>query len=460
MESKSPVSLVRQLGLASATAYVVSNMIGTGIFGATGFLLQDLGTPRNVLIIWVLGAICALAGAWCYSELGVNFPSSGGEYIYLTRAFGPTWGFLSGWISFFAGFSAPIAAAALAFSNYLAYLNPAFKEDAVPVALQLGPVALRLGPGQLLACLLIAVLTVLNLFGIGFISRIQNVLTGTKIGVLLLFIVAAFVGGTGDWSHLSQSVPIQGENLLPAFAVSLYWVYASYSGWNAATYVAEEIAQPARTLPLALTLGTALVAGLYLVLNLVFMYALPLDKMAGEPAVGSVASVYLFGKEAAAVFSVLFAFGLMSTVNAMCTIGPRVYYAMAKNGSFLSAAGYVHPTWRTPVWAILAQGLCAMLMTLTSLRDLLSYIGFTLNFFAACAVASLFWFRRRPGWTKLPVVNFSWPLIPVVFLAIATWSTAYGFWRQPGTAMIALATVACGGLFYKAVVAPRQPTAA
>src|ERR1700674_2003689 len=155
-------ALLRQLGVVSATAIVVSSMIGMGIFGTTGFLAGQLGSPLLVLSIWVVGAICAFAGAMCYSELGVNFPSSGGEYVYLTRAFGPTWGFMTGWISFFAGFSAPIAAAALAFSDYLGYFFPSLKQANAPYVLGSGSFSIRLGGGQVVACVLIAAFSILN----------------------------------------------------------------------------------------------------------------------------------------------------------------------------------------------------------------------------------------------------------------------------------------------------------
>jgi basic amino acid/polyamine antiporter, APA family len=433
-------------------------MIGTGIFGATGFFIADLGSPNLVFLLWIVGAVCALAGAWCYGELGINFPSSGGEYVYLSQQFGPTWGFVSGWVSFFAGFSAPVAAAAISFSNYLGYLNPALRDDH-GTAINLGWMSFNFGGAQLTACALILLLTVLNLFGIGFIGKIQNGLTATKIGVLALFIVMALTIGKGDWGHLQQTIPGKPD-LGAAFAVSLFWVYASYSGWNAATYVAEEIENPRKTLPLALTLGTILVTVFYLVLNAIFFYAIPLDKMAGDPAVGSTASLYLFGDGTAKILSLLMALGLMSTVNAMLTIAPRVYYAMAKNGAFLPAAAYVHPEWRTPVWAILAQGAMACIFTLTSLKALLSYIGFTLNIFAALAVLALFFFRKREGWQKLPVVSFAWPLIPGIFLFISGWSAIYGFYQQPKEAAIGVATILGGALFYHFVVAKRGPESA
>jgi len=372
-------------------------MIGTGIFTTTGFLVGYVGDARIILLAWFVGALFALCGALSYSELGVNFPSSGGEYIYLTRAFGPAWGFMSGWISFFAGFSAPIAAAALAFSDYLGYFTP----------------ALRIAPGRpLLASALIAVFTVLNLFGIKRVARIQNALTGLKLLVIAGLITAGFLFGHGDWSHLWTPAARTSTNPVSiAFVISLIWVMVGYSGWNAATYVGEEVKQPDRTLPAALGLGTLIVTFAYLGLNLLFIYATPLEQMKNVVAVGSMAAANLFGPNIGGVFAGLMAVSLMATVNAMVTIGPRVYYAMAHNNAFFRIAGTVHPRWRTPVNAVLLQGLCAILMTLTPFPALIIYIGFSLTFFTVMAVASVFIFRRRREWQKLLSVSFLFPLI-------------------------------------------------
>lgn len=442
-------TLVRQLGVVSAAALVVSNMVGTSIFTSTGYLAGQLGSVELVLGIWVVGAICALAGALCYSELGINFPSSGGEYVYLTRAYGPAWGFMSGWMSFFGGFSAPIAGAALAFSDYLGYFWPSLQVASTTVAFGPSWFTVRLGGAQLCAAALIALFTLINCFGVRPVALLQNALTSTKIVVVLGFIVLGFLAGNGDFAHFGQAATRTSE--LPVasqFAISLFFVYLGYSGWNAATYVAEEIHQPARTLPRALTAGTALVAVLYLGLNLVYIYAVPLEKMEGVLAVGSLAADALFGSAIGGVFSVLMAVSLMSTVNAMVTIGPRVYYAMARNNAFPQMASRVHPTWRTPVAAILCQGVCAALFTMTPFPQLVQYIGFSLNMFATLAVASLFVFRRRPGWQKLPSVSFAFPLVPAVFIVVGVWMTLFGLTFAPVVSFAAMATVAAGALVY------------
>jgi basic amino acid/polyamine antiporter, APA family len=455
MASPSNQVLLRQIGLLSATALVFSNMIGTGIFTTTGYLAGDLGEPWLVIGIWLVGAMIALAGALCYSELGINFPSSGGEYVYLTEAYGPTWGFMDGWVSFFAGFSAAIALPALAFSEYLSYLFPVLRStNTVPV----GP--FEIGPAQLLASGLILVFTVINYFGIKFVSAVQNALSALKLAVLAGFLVLGFAFGKGDWGHFSQAaVRTSSEPLWEQFASSLIFIYVAYSGWNAATYVAEELQQPERTLPRALTLGTVFVTVLYALLNVLYIYATPLEQMKGVLRVGSQASERLFGADVALLFSVLMAAGLLASVNAMVTTGPRVYYAMAKNRAFFPAAARVHEKWRTPVFSITIQGVCAVLMCLTPFRDLMFYVGFLLNAFAALAVASLFVFRRRPGWRKLPTVSFAWPLLPVFFLVTGAWVAVSGLLLRPSVSLTALATVAAGALVYKLFLAPKAEPA-
>ncbi|MBI1790195.1 MAG: amino acid permease, partial [Acidobacteria bacterium] len=323
--------LLRQLGFVSATALVVSNMIGATIFGATGFMASALGDARLILAAWFVGALFALAGAFSYSELGVNLPSSGGEYVYLTRAYGPAWGFMSGWISFFAGFSAPIATAALIFANYLGYFFPALNQSNVLWTLGPAMFPVKLGGAQLAASGLILVFTILNCFGVGRVAKIQNVLTTAKVIIIVSLVVFGFWIGSGSWDNFSKPAARESTRPLPVeFVIQLLWVMVGYSGWNAATYVAEELKQPERTLPRALAAGTALVTALYLGLNLIFIYSTPVEKLRGVVAVGKVSALNLFGEGAGALFSALMAISIMSTVSAMVTIGPRVYYAMAK----------------------------------------------------------------------------------------------------------------------------------
>jgi APA family basic amino acid/polyamine antiporter len=444
--------LLRQLGFVSATALVVSNMVGMGIFATTGFMARDLGSAKLILAVWLVGALFALAGALSYSELGINFPSSGGEYVYLTRAFGPAWGFMTGWVSFFAGFSAPIAAASLAFSDYLGYFYPSLKQANAHYVFGSGPFSIRLGAGQMVACLLIVGFSILNCLGVRRTARVQNALTATKLVVIIGFIALGFMSGSGSWRHFSEPAVRTATTTLPTqFVISLLWVMVAYSGWNAATYVAEELKRPERTLPASLAAGTALVTALFIGLNLIFIYSTPLESMKGVLAVGSLAASNLFGPQVAGTFSALMALSLMATVNAEVTIGPRVYFAMAKNKAFFKTAATVHPEWHTPVIAILSQAVCAMLMTLTPFPQLVYYIGFSLTFFSVMSVASLFIFRRRAGWQRLRPVSFCFPAIPLSYILVGACMIGYGIIWQPMASVTALATIGAGAAVWAAI---------
>lgn len=419
--------LVRHLGISSASALVISNMVGTGIFATTGFLAGDLGSPGLVLLVWVVGGVFALAGALCYAELGVNLPRSGGEYVYLSRAYGPSLGFVSGWVSFFAGFSAPIAAAALACAGYL---RPLAAEQ------------LQGGGTQALACALIAVFTLLNCLGLRLAASVQRALTLCKLLVLVSFIALGVTLGSGSWQHLTASTARTTDTPLGVqFFVSLLWVMVGYSGWNAATYVAEELHEPQRTLPWALLIGVVSVTVLYLGLNLVFLYAAPLAEIKGVLAVGALAAGKLFGARAGAAYALLMALAILATVHAMVTIGPRVYFAMARDGAFFPGAARVHPRTRVPVVAILWQGAAAMVMCATPFPKLVVYIGFSLAVFTVLAVAALFRLRREPGWQRLQ----GGALAPVAYLLLGTAMIGYGLTWQPVPSLAALLTMGVGG---------------
>jgi APA family basic amino acid/polyamine antiporter len=444
-------ALVRQLGTLSATALVVSNMIGVGIFTTTGFLAGDLGEPWLVIGIWFVGAALALAGALCYSELGSNFPRSGGEYVYLTEAWGPAWGFIDGWVSFFAGFSAPIAAAALAVSAYLAAFFAVLGPDSPPLwTLPLGVAELRVGGAQIVASALVVLFTIVNLVNVDRVAALQNFLTAIKLMVLAAFLLLGFTIGTGDWSHFAQPAARAATTSIPAqFAISLIFVFYAYSGWNAAVYVAEEIRDPERTLPIALGLGTLFVAALYAALNVLYIYANPLADMQGVVAVGAQAAASLFGASAGGVFAGAMAVSLLATVNAMSLIGPRVYYAMARNGAFFSAAARVHPRWNSPWIAVLAQGACACALILTgTFESLVYYIGFTLFLFSALSVLALFKFRKRRGWKPSRWVSLGYPAIPLAYVAMNAWVFVYFAQLRRGEALWSLLTIVGGALIY------------
>lgn len=443
-------SLKRELTTFSATALVVANMIGTGIFTTTGFLAGDLGATSLVLGVWIVGGIVALAGCLVYAELGVNLPRSGGEYVYLREAWGPIWGFVSGWVSFFAGFSAPIAAGGLAFAAYLSYFSPSLSPSSSDSLLHSGVGWIHLGNGQLLAIGVILVFAMVNIVGLSLASNLQNVLTLLKIGVLSAFLSLAFIVGKGNWHHFVQpTFRMNSHDIALQFALSLTFVMFAYSGWNAATYVAEEIQAPERSLPLALVGGTLIVIVFYVACNVAFIYALPLATLKGVLPVGSETARALFEGRGGAVFSGMMAAALLSCISAMMIVGPRVYYAMAQDGGFFSSAARVHPRFQTPAVAIVFQTLVTIAMIITgTFEALIYYIGFMLVLFAALATAGIFRLRKRHGWRKLPAVDYLFPLIPVVFLVASSGMLFSTIRLRPTESFLGLLTVACGAGLY------------
>ncbi|GMR22869.1 MAG: amino acid permease [Acidobacteriota bacterium] len=436
-------SLVRHIGVVAATAIVVSNMIGTGIFTTTGFLAGDLGSPGLVIFIWVVGGAIALAGALSYVELALNFPRSGGEYVYMSEAWGPAWGFIDGWVSFFAGFSAPVAAAALAISAYLG-LSDAGR------AIPLGPLTLHLADAQLMACAVVTVFTVLNVLGAREVGRVQTALTLLKLLVIAAFLALGFAIGQGDVAHFSSLAERTSDlSLFEQFAVSLVFVFFGYSGWNAAVYVAGEIENPERTLPIALAAGTALVTTLYVALNVLYVYGSSLEELKGVVAVGAQVATSLFGSQTARLFSLAMAVSLLATVNAMCLVGPRVYYAMAQDRAFFPIAARIHPKWKSPWVAVLMQGACTLLLIiLPTFRGLVIYIGFTLYLFTALSVLGLFKFRRRPGWKRFSWLDRTYPLIPLLYVGMSGWVLVFTIKGAPFASIMALSTVLTGALVY------------
>ena len=435
----------RELTLVTSVFLVVSNMVGTGIFTTTGFLAGDLGRPWLVVSIWIVGGAVALAGCLSYAEMGVNLPRSGGEYVYLREAWGPAWGFLSGWVSFFAGFSAPIAAGALAVSRYLAVLFPALAQRP-PL-----PGGLALDWARLVSVAIIISLAAVNIRGVGSAAKLQNLLTGITLGSIAAFLVLAITAGHGDWSHFAMPTARTSERgLVSQFAVSLIFVMFAYSGWNAAAYVVEEIRSPERNLPRALISGTALVALCYVLLNIAYIYALPLESLKGVLPVGAASAAALFGDRAGSMFAGMLTLGLLASVSGMSVVGPRVYYAMAQDGCFPAGAAALHPRWRTPVRAILYQAALSSILALTgTFEALVYYIGFALIFFAALAVAGLVRLRKRGEWRRTRVVNWCYPAIPAIFVLTSLWMLAWTLVARPREALWGALTVAAGGVLYR-----------
>lgn len=418
---------VRPLGSTAASALVIANMIGTGIFMTTGFLAARLGSPLLVLGVWVAGAVLALCGASVYAELGAMIPRAGGEYVYLSRAFHPAVGFVAGFVSLVVGFAAPIAATAYAFGAYLHAAAPA-----VPV--------------MVAAVGVIVAMTALHMGDVVLGSHIQTALSAYKVLVIVAFIGAAALFGEGDMSHFAAPPTA----VTPAdLAVCLVLVSFAYSGWNAAAYVAGELRDPGKTLPRALIWGTSAVAALYLALNVVFFYGAGPAALAGSPDdVADVAARALFGVELGRTFSLAIALALVSSVSAMILTGPRVAMAMAEDGHLLGALARRNGR-RVPWVAVAAQGALAVVIVSTAtFEDLLTYIGFTLSIFAALTVVAAFVLRRREPHTPRPFRAIGWPFTPLLFLAMSLWMVVFSILEKPVVTAWGGGTLAVGLLLY------------
>ncbi len=419
--------LERRLGLFPLTNIVIANMIGAGIFTTSGLLMTELKRPLLMLSLWAVGGLIALCGALSYGELGAAMPRAGGEYAFLSRLFNPLSGFLSGWVSFFAGFSAPIAASAIGFSEYLIRAFPGLA-----------------GPGRKsYSILVILVFTFVHSRGIELGAKVQNFLTLIKIGLILGLIVFGFSAGEGNPGHLSGGEVFEFDfSGWKTIGLSLMWIMFAYSGWNASAYLGSEVRNPRRNLPRSLILGTGIVLILYLGLNLLYVYAVPAGEMAGVISIGGLAAGNLFGKSFENVLSLLISFALFSSLSAFLILGPRVYYAMACDRCFFPFASDVHPRFKVPSKSIFLQGLIASLMVLFGTFDqILTYMGFSLGIFPLVSVIGVFKVRRLSlGPYKLP----GFPVVPLFYILAGAAILVLGFFERPVESGIALLMVAVG----------------
>ncbi|MEO7731974.1 MAG: APC family permease [Kofleriaceae bacterium] len=460
----------RQLGFAVTAAIVVANMIGTGVFTSTGFQAHDLHDPPTILIAWIVGGVLALCGAATYAELGSMMPRAGGEYVYLREAYHPAAGFMSGWVSLTAGFSAPIAAAAIAFAAYLSRLVPALAGPAPWATASLDVsghhiFTFALGSQQAVAIGLIALVTLLHAFDTKLGGRVQAVFTAAKVLLIVGFIVAGLLVGSGDWNNLHSQAGGLANVGTQSFALVLMYVSLAYSGWNAAAYVAGEVERPAKTLPRALLAGTGIVMVLYVLLNLVFFYAVPSDVLAGPKdsfnpivEVGDAAGRALFGDRAGSLVTSVIALALVSAVSAMVMAGPRVYAAMAADRALPHQLGYFNKR-GVPTVAVIAQGVLGTLFVLVGdLGQLIRFVAFTLAVSAAFTVASVFVLRRRGH--HAPYRAFGYPVTPILFIGLSAW-IAYAQIRENPKESLAVAGVfVVGGILYALLGRHATPPAA
>jgi APA family basic amino acid/polyamine antiporter len=435
----------RKFGYWAGHLVVVGSMIGAGILTTSGYTLRDTGNPTALLGLWTLGGLLALCGAVTVAELATALPRSGGDYVFVREAYGRGAGFVSGWATFTLGFAAPTAVIAHLALTYLTapYTTSLPAGVAEKVVVPLGATAL------------IVVIGFIHTLGHRHSSRLQTVATVATAVVLVAIAAGGILFGRGDWNHLSAGSWPTGAQW-PALAVGLIYVCYAYAGWNAAAYLAGEIRDPARLLPRCLIGGTATVIVLYLLVNAAYVYALDPGEVARKPEqdvkrVAVLASDALFGPEAARVIGAVLGLTLVSTVSAYLLTGPRVAFAMARDGVFPPFAGRLHPTRGTPALATFTQAAIAVgLIWSGSFEELLDFAAVGLAVLSGLTVASVFPLRRRAGLAhpyRLPL----YPLPPLIYLVLIGWTVAHTVYEEvavkknvPGPAVLSLLTLLIG----------------
>ena len=432
MTDNSENGLSRKLGLFPVTNIVIANMIGAGIFTTSGLLMRDLNSPMLMMLLWIIGGIIALCGALCYGELGAAIPHAGGEYIFLSKLFHPVFGYLSGWVSFFVGFSAPIAASALGFSEYFTRAFPQILEWGNPEILK-----------KFYAILIIIVFTSIHMRGIELGARIQNYLTLLKVVLIAGLIIIGFSSGNGNFNHLFQGTGLSSNTGgWKIMGLSLMWIMFAYSGWNASAYIGSEIKNPVKNLTRSLILGTGMVLFLYFCLNLLYIYAIPPEDMKGVISIGGLAVENLFGSSLENIFSILISFALFSSLSAFIILGPRIYYSMAKDGYFFKFVSEIHPVFHVPSKSILLQCIIAIVVVMSGTFDqILTYMGFSLGIFPIVAVIGVIKLRYSKKSTfKMP----GFPVVPIFYLITSVSILILSFLERPAESSIAIFMVMIG----------------
>lgn len=414
-----------KINISTAIALVIANMVGTGVFTSLGFQLLDLKSPFTIIALWLLGGILALCGALTYGEIGVTFPKSGGEYHYLTKLYHPLFGFLSGWVSITVGFAAPVALAAVALGYYVSNPFPFISSN-------------------LLAILIVVLITLIHSTQLKSGANFQKITTLIKVIIIVGFISSGLFHQPLHHTSILPTESSWKEIFSPAFAISLIYVSYAYSGWNASSYIAEEIENANKNLPKSLLIGTAVVTVLYVLLNFIFMYSVPTNELAGKVEIGFISAEYLFGKVIGNIMGVVIAFLLISSISAMIMTGPRVSKAMGEDFEKLRFLSVTNKH-NIPIIALFIQCLISVFLIITSnFESVLTFIGFSLSIFTFFTVAGIFKIRFSKNQNKEGYKTFLYPIVPLFYLLLNGWVICFTFYNKPVESLYGLINLFLG----------------
>jgi len=437
--------LKRQIGLFDAIMLISGDMIGTGIFISTGVIAAQVPSPGGVLLVWLFGGVLALMGALSCAELSASLPYAGGDYNYIREAYGKLMGFLSGWSSFLVTFSGAIAFLAVIFNEYLSFFIPVLgsKESLFSASLPL--ISINVTVGTLFSILVVLAISALHCLGVRQGTVTQNILTVIKIGSMVGIILLGVFIGKGDTAHFSPLFEWDKIAKSSVFASAFIPAIFAYSGWNAVIYIAGEVKDPERNLPKALLTANLIVIALYLAINLIYIYGVSVNDMKGAARISEVATTALFGYPTSAAITALITISILGALNVVIMLGPRIYYAMARDGVFFRRLTFVHPTLGTPTSAIILQAVWTCLLILTNTwGTLFTYVSVVITLFSALTIGAVIVLRFKRPDLKRPYKLWGYPIVPILFVAANAWIIWGSVTEKPYESLIGLFIVCLG----------------
>ena len=418
-------STTQKIGWKTAAAIVIANMIGTGVFTSLGFQVAEIQNTWSIILLWFIGGVLGLIGAFTYAELGTHFKESGGDYIFLSRIFHPFAGYLYAWISLTVGFSAPIAISALAMTSYLSPINPSVFTDWFGIGV-------------------IILVTAIHSVSVGQSGRFQSYATILKLAFVFILIALGFYFIPVENTALNFTNTWKEEMLLPSFAVSLIYVSYAYTGWNSAAYITDEIEDPNRNLPKALIPATVLVMILYILLQIVFLRHASVEQLANNVEVATISFSNVFGDSGSFWVSIFIGIQLVATISGYLWVGSRISYAMAKENSLWKSIAVKNEN-GIPVRALWLQGLIAIALTLTgTFEQVMLYASFALQLMGTLTVASLLWLKRTEGTYHSP----GRPWLQYIYIIFSLGVLGFMLKEQPYESLIGIGFVVVGGITY------------
>jgi APA family basic amino acid/polyamine antiporter len=439
--------LVRGLSLTDSILLLAGGIIGSGIFLTAKEVAVNTRQPWLFLFVWVIGMGMALLACFAFAELGAMFPSAGGQYVYMREAYGDAAGFLYGWMYFLVSATGTVAALAVGFATYLGQTFPALHVEQVVVSLRFVDIT----RGHMIALAAIALQTLINIFGVKKGAVLQNIATWAKFAAVAVFVLGGLFLGRGSWSHLQHALPAapSSTSLVTGIGVALIAVFWAYDGWVYVTFVAGEVKDPQRNLPRALIWGLLLVGVVYIAINAVYVYALPMKEIAAQEAVAQTAAVSMFSGRVAPWLSMMVALSCFGAMAPCLMSGARVYYAMAEDGVFFRSLARVHPRWHTPVISLVLQSIWSAVLALSGKYDqLFTYVMFMMVLSYVLTVAGLFVLRRKQPDTPRPYLCTGYPWVPAIYVVLGSLWAINAAMEKTKETLVGTAIVALGVPFY------------